>query len=236
LKGSQFKFLFILGFFQTALQYFFFYNGLANTTGVKGSILTTLGVFFIVLVSHFVYHNDKLNIKKIIGLVLGFAGVVIVNLNQGRFDFSFVFVGEGFIILSQITSTIAVLMVKSISKNIEPLLITAYQMFMGSIILFAISLAGVSPFSLSFSVSTFLLLLYLALLSAIAFGLWYSLIKYNLVGYISIYKFIVPVSGVFLSTIFVPAENITFNIIIALIFVSLGIIMINLRWTSPAFK
>ena len=35
----------LLGFLQTAVQYFFFYVGLAHTTGVKGSILNATGTF-----------------------------------------------------------------------------------------------------------------------------------------------------------------------------------------------
>jgi len=71
-------------------------------------------------------------------------------------------------------------------------------------------------------------LIYLAFISAAAFGLWYSLIKFNKVGYITIYKFIVPVSGVFLSAIFIITETVSFNAVFALVLVSLGIVIINM--------
>ncbi len=227
ISKDELKFLILLGLMQTSLQYFFFYNGLANTTGVKGSILTTLGIFFTVIASHFLYKSDKLNSRKILGLILGFMGVIIVNLSKGSFTFSFKFTGEGFIIMSAVTSTIAAIMVKNVSDRIEPLLITAYQMLFGSIVLFLLAIIREGPFSLNFSLKAVLIILYLAFVSAAGFGLWYSLIKYNPLGYVTIYKFVVPVSGVLFSSLFLVEETVTASIFAALVLVSLGIIMIN---------
>lgn len=47
MEKKYLPFLTGLGLMQTTLQYTFFYIGLANTTGVKGSILTTLGTFLL---------------------------------------------------------------------------------------------------------------------------------------------------------------------------------------------
>jgi len=79
LSRHQYSQLAVLGVTQTALQYIFFYIGLAYTTGVKGSIMNATGTFFSVLLAHFIYQNDKLSINKVVGCVLGFAGVMVVN-------------------------------------------------------------------------------------------------------------------------------------------------------------
>ncbi len=71
IKKRNISSLIILGLLQTTLQYFFFYNGLANTSGVKAPILSTSSIFFIVIASHFIYKDDKLNLQKIFGLILG---------------------------------------------------------------------------------------------------------------------------------------------------------------------
>ena len=41
----------IVSVFQTILQYIFFYVGLANTSGVKGTIMSGCSVFFAILIS-----------------------------------------------------------------------------------------------------------------------------------------------------------------------------------------
>jgi drug/metabolite transporter (DMT)-like permease len=228
LQKDNYIHLIILGLIQTSGQYAFFYNGLANTTGVKASILVTSGIFFTVIASHFIYKDDKLNKLKSFGLLLGITGVIIINLSRGNLNFVFNFTGEGFIIMSGVMSTIAILYVKYLSEEIDIMIITAFQMFFGSVTLFFIALSGAEMSSITFNLRSGLLLVYLAFISAAAFGLWYTLIKFNKVGYITIYKFIVPVSGVFLSAFFIITESININAIAALILVSVGIVIINM--------
>ncbi len=229
IKAVNLKYLLGLGLLQTTLQYFFFYNGLAHTTGTKASILGTTGTFLTVILAHFIYDNDKLSLQKSIGLIVGLLGVIIVNLERGSFDLSFNILGEGFIISSAIVATLAGIIAKNLTNRIEPLLVTAYQMLLGAIVLFLISLIKVSPTSLNFDLASFALLVYLALVSAIGFALWYTLIKYNPLGYITIYKFVVPVSGVFFSNLLLAGESLTVNILFSLILVSFGIVIINYR-------
>jgi len=221
--------LLILGLMQTSLQYFFFYNGLANTTGVKSSIISTSGIFMTVIASHFVYKNDKLNFKKSLGIILGFLGVVVVNLNRGELNAAFLFTGEGFLIISAAISAAASFLAKKLTGSLSALIVTAWQMFMGSLILFFVSSTGSGFNRLSFSPFTLSLLFYLAFISAAAFALWYTLIKYNNLGFVTIYKFMVPVSGVFLSSILLPEESINIIIISAMLMVSLAIIIINYK-------
>lgn len=219
-------FLIRLGLMQTTFQYFFFYIGLANTSSVKSSILNSLGTFFIVIASHFLYRDDRLNLNKTIGLAAGFLGVIVINL-RGDFNLSFKVIGEGFIILSAVTSTIAAIMVKNSRHKLDRVLLTAWQMFIGSLFLIFIAIFRISPFGLQFTFRGVLLLVYLAFVSAAAFGIWFNLIKYNRLGYISIYRFSIPVTGALLSALLLPEETLSVRALIALFMVSIGIIMIN---------
>ena len=66
--------------FQAVAQYIFFYIGLANVSGVKGSVLNGLGVFFTILIACFVFRTEKFNLVKLAGCILGFGGVILINL------------------------------------------------------------------------------------------------------------------------------------------------------------
>lgn len=226
---KHFLALFILGLLQTSLQYFFFYNGLANTSGVKASILGTAGIFMTVIASHFVYQNDRLNLKKSVGITLGFLGVLLVNLNKGSLDTNFLFKGEGFLLITALISTAASFLAKKLTVKLNALIVTAWQMFIGSLILFFISSTGSSLQRLTFNPLSSLLLIYLAFISAAAFALWYTLIKYNALGFVTIYKFITPVTGVLLSALLLPGEKINLIIISAMLLVSTAIIIINYK-------
>lgn len=224
----QFFVLFILGTIQTALQYFFFYNGLAKVSGMQGAILNSSGTFFTVLLAHYFYVNDKMNWKKAVGLIAGFAGIIVANWGQS-FELNFTFTGEGFMILSGLTSAVATIIAKELAKGIHPFAVTGWQFSLGAVILLLIGLPNLAENAMVFTPFGWVLFIYSALLSSIAFALWYSLLKYNRAGEVTLYKFIVPVSGSILSAMFLPDEKLTFLTIIALGLVALGIIIVNLK-------
>lgn len=224
----QAMFLVIFGIIQTAFQYFFFYNGLANTSGMQGAVLSSSGTFFTVLIAHFFYTNDRLNLSKSIGLIAGFAGVVVANWGQS-FQLDFHFTGEGFMILAGLMGAIGAIMAKEMAVGIHPFALTGWQLTIGSVLMLLFGVPKLKTDAISFTPLGWGLLVYTAVLSAVAFALWYSLLKYNKAGEVSIYKFVTPVSGTILSAMFIPNEQLTVFIIGALALVAVGIISINYR-------
>ncbi|MBN6205747.1 DMT family transporter [Ralstonia pickettii] len=222
----QFAVLLILGIIQTALQYFFFYNGLAKVTGMQGAILNSCGTFFTVILAHYFYVNDRMNWKKVFGLIAGFTGVIVANWGQGL-ELNFTFTGEGFMILSGLTSAIATIMAKELAKGIHPFAVTGWQFSLGAVILLLIGVPNLGENALTFTPFGWVLFIYSALLSSVAFALWYSLLKYNAAGEITMYRFIIPVSGSILSAIFIPEESLTLTTITALALVAIGIVIVN---------
>ena len=88
-----------LAMFQTILQYIFFYIGLAHNSGVKASIINGSNTFFVILVSTIIFRQEKLNLKKIIGCVIGFAGVIVVSMNGQKIDMNLSIMGDGSLFL-----------------------------------------------------------------------------------------------------------------------------------------
>jgi drug/metabolite transporter (DMT)-like permease len=221
-----------LGILQISLQYYFFYNGLANTSGMKGAVLSSASIFFVVVFAHFVYTDDRLDWRKIIGLIAGFGGIVMINAGQ-HFTLDFTWQGEGYLILSGIASAVGTIVAKRITKDVHPFVMTAWQMLLGSLLLIAAGLPGLKPHAMVFTKEAMLLLIYAGFLSATAFSLWYALLKYNKAGEISVYKFMTPVSGSILSAMFIPGEYFTLNMLTALVLVALGVIIVNSQPKLP---
>ena len=212
---------------QTVLQYFFFYIGLAHTSGVKGSIITASNVFLSILFSSLIFKLEKINIQKIIGCVIGFAGVVIINLSGQNADLSFHLLGDGFVLFAAISSSLSSNFMKKYSQNEDPVLLSGYQFILGGVIMASGAyLAGGRLKTVTSS--GILLLLYLAFLSAAAYSVWGILLKYNPVSRVSIYGFANPVFGVILSTIILSEGN-AFGgkSLIALVCVCIGIFIVN---------
>lgn len=236
-KRQSFRKIFILCLFQTILQYIFFYIGLANTSGVKAAIINGSNVFVSIIIACVFFRQEKLAWKKIIGCILGFAGVVIINLNKGGLDLHMKFTGEGFILLSAVAYAISSVVMKSYSEDENPVVLSGYQFFVGGIIM--ILLGGIWGGRLTVITGKGIaMLIYLAMVSAVAYSLWGILLKYNPVSKVAVFGFVNPISGVILSSIFLNEEGQTFGIkgFIALLFVCIGIFVVNYQSNNSSMK
>lgn len=218
----------LLALFQTVGQYIFFYIGLARATGTRGSIINSVSVFFTVLIATLILRQEKLTANKIIGCVSGFVGVVLVNITGATSDTAVSLGGEGFIVLSSLSYAISSVLIKRFSRNESPVALSGYQFILGGIVMSVVGFAFGGRLSFTHAKSV-LLLLYLALLSAVAYTLWGVLLKYNPVSRVSVFGFMTPVFGFILSALLL-GEGIAdggIKAIIALALVCVGIYLVN---------
>ena len=225
-KKGNLKYVGIISVFQTVLQYIFFYVGLANTSGVKGTILSGSSAFFSILVATLIFKQERLTVKKIISCIIGFAGVVLVNLNGLKLNFNFF--GDGFVIFSAISLAFSSVLVKIYSKYESPVVLSGYQFVIGGLVMVLIGLGFGGTISLD-SLKGIGILIYLSILSAVAYALWGILLKHNPVSRITIFSFMTPVFGVILSKLMLTESSTVslFNVIGALVLICIGIITTN---------
>lgn len=217
----------ILGLTQTALQYVFFYIGLAHATGVKSSIMNATGVFFSVVLAHFIYADDRLSGRKALGCLIGFLGVVVVNIGGGgRLGFDFSFMGEGFVIIAALVLSAAVIYGKRLSRCMDPMVMTGWQLLVGGLVLSGGGMAAGGGLH-TLSIASGALLFYLALLSSVAFAVWSLLLKHNPVSLIAAFNFLIPIFGVTLSAVFLGESLLRWSYLVALVLVCGGIWLVT---------
>lgn len=216
----------VLSLFQTAGQYFFYYVGLSNTSGVNGSIITGTSAFVSLLVASLLFHYEKLTVKKSIGCFIGFLGIMLMNLNGARISFSMM--GEGFVFLSQLCGAVSAAFIKKFTQSQNAVLLSGYQFCLGGILLSIIGICMGGYIHLSFGLGL-LVLIHLALVSAIAYTIWGLLLSANPISKIGIYMCVTPIVGVFLSSILLHESNEAFRIetLLALLLVSLSVYLVN---------
>lgn len=214
--------------FQTVIQYIFFYVGLTNTSGVKGTIASGSSAFFCVLIASLIFRQEKLTAKKIIACVLGLAGIIIINLKG--LELTMNLTGDGFVIFSTIAYSFSSVFMKKFSKHEDPVILSGYQfIFGGAFMIFLGAILG-GKISLDNSVGV-IIFIYLAFLSAIAYALWGVLLQHNPVSRVTIFSFTTPIFGTILSLIFLTesSEVDPINLVITLLLVSGGILLLNYR-------
>lgn len=217
-----------LGLVQTVAQYLFFYIGLSNTTSTKSSIIGGTLPFITILTACFVYRQERFTKSKLFGSLLGFAGIVIINLDFINAKASMTVTGEGFVFLSNIAAAMSSSMIKNYSKRESAVLLTGYQFFFGGAVMTAVGLLTGGKLNVNGSNAVFVIL-YLSMLSAVAASIWSVLLKYNPVSKVSVFGFMIPVFGVILSALLLCEYKQAFNLqsLASLLLISIGIIIIN---------
>lgn len=227
-KKSSIKYVLALSLVQTVLQYVFFYIGHAYASGVTAAIVNGSNVFIAILVAAFVFKTEKMTVKKTVGCILGFAGVIVVSMAKG--DMGFTFMGAGFILIAALAYAFSSVMIKMYSKYENPVTLSGWQFFIGGLIMtgFSLPMGGKLEIAQGNAQNAILLLIYMACISAVAYSLWGLLMKYNDVSRVSVFGPFNPISGVILSAVFLKESgSIGIEVAFALVLVSVGILVVN---------
>lgn len=189
---------------------------------MKVSITTSSSTFFSAILAHWLYANDRLTPRRLLGCLVGFAGVVVVNLSGAGFDFGFSLLGEGFILIAAALFSLGGIYGKRVSGHLDVLVMTGWQLGLGGLVL---TIAGVTTGGHlgALRPDSLLLLVYLGALSAAAFSIWALLLKHNPVGSIAIFNCLIPVFGVTLSGLVLGEAFLEWRYLVALGLVSVGI-------------
>ena len=221
----------VLAMFQTIIHYVLFYMGCAHATGTNVSIAVSTGSFITILFSSLLFRQEKLTGKKLLGCALGFTGVALINISsESGLSLNMSLMGEGAIIFSCCSYALSSCFTKKFSKTENPVMLCGYQFVLGGAIMIAgaLLLGGRLAYA---GIGGIVLVLYLALVSAVAFSLTSILMKYNPVSRVSIFGFLNPIFGVILSMLVLGESSQEFGLkgLVALVLVCIGVLIVNLQ-------
>lgn len=212
---------------QTIVQYAFFYIGVSHASGVKGTIVNASSTFLTILVATLIFRQERLTGRKLAGCLIGFAGVILVNLT-GDLGGAMSVTGEGFILIASLSYAVSSSLIRVYSQHENPVALSGYQFLLGGTVLAAAGFAlggrfaQVTPAGLG-------MLFYLACVSGIAYSLWSILLKHNPTSRVAIFGFMNPIFGVVLSSVLLGEAGALpwLQTLVALALITAGIIIVN---------
>ena len=213
----------------TTFHYAFFYFGLSHSDGARAAILNSMGVFTVVILACVFFKSDRMTVRKAIGCVVGFLGILALNLG-GKDSGQFTWLGDGMIILNALCSAFASLMTRGLGRRVDVFVGTGYSLAIGGglLILPALLMGGWLP---NVTVAGVLILLMLIGISTIGFTLYNKLLTCNPVGKVAIFNSLIPVIGAVSSCICL-AEPFYWKYVLAGALAAGGIFIINSRFGS----
>ena len=223
-KSSYWRFILVFALINTTLHYFFFYVGMSHSEGSRAAILNSLSTFLVVLLACACFKSDRLTSRKIIGCVVGFCGILALNLG-GAESGQFTWLGDGMIIVNAICSAIASLMTRGLSRRIDVFVGTGYSLVIGGLLLIlpGLALGGTLP---NINMLGIVCLLLLISISALCFALYNKLLSLNSVGKVAIYNSLIPIVGAVTSCLCL-GETFYLKYVLAGGLAAMGIYIIN---------
>jgi drug/metabolite transporter (DMT)-like permease len=190
---------FILAFalMNTTLHYFFFYIGMSHSEGSRAAILNSLSTFLVVLFACAFFKSDKLTTRKILGCIVGFSGILALNLGgsgSSMLSSTSTLLGDGMIVLNAVCGATSNLMTRRLSRQVDIFVGTGYGLTLGGLLLIVpgLALGGTLPHVNPLGVVCLLLLI---AISAVGFTLYNKLLSCNPVGKVAIYNSLIPIVG-----------------------------------------
>ena len=222
-----------IGIINLVIPFFLIAYGVQKVQSNLAAILMSSTPISATILAHFFVDKEKINFFKIIGIILGFLGILYLfsdNLlitNSNFFSALMILLGSTFYVIG------GILTLKISHKKNEN--VTASILIWGTIIICPISLFFEQPWTLSPRLDSTLSLIYLGVFpTGIAWLLRFVILKKNGLVFQSQVAYLIPIFGVILGFLFLD-ELITSKVLIALVAVILGIYFVKKSSTSKSF-
>ena len=219
--SKDWKWFAAIGVINLVIPFFLIAYGVQKVQSNLAAILMSTTPISATILAHLFIDKEKINLVKILGIILGFLGIVYLfseNLlinDENLFSALMILVGSTFYVIG------GILTLKISHKKNEN--VTASILIWGTIFVCPISLIIEQPWNLNPSLESTLSLIYLGVFpTGIAWLLRFMILKRNGLVFQSQVAYLIPIFGVILGYLFLN-ELVTSKILISLFIVILGI-------------
>ncbi|MDQ1332363.1 MAG: EamA family transporter [Bacteroidota bacterium] len=226
---EHWRIVFWVTFLQTLVNYIFFYLGLDLVPGALGAVIVGSQPLVTAVVAAIMNKAEHLTRRKIITIVFGISGVILISAGRQAFKLGTAaeLAGVFMILVANIGTSTSNVMVSLRSKGINPFVLSSSSLLTGGIIIYLLSLTfevrpqGPKPGEYWISLA------WLSFMSAFTFSLWYKLLQrpHVKVSELNLWKFLIPVVGAILSWILVPGENPEWLTIAGMVIITTALIL-----------
>ena len=203
------------------------YLGIARTNASRAALISNLQPFFVLFLAHVFLPDDRITLRKAVGLILGFAGVCLVFLEREGVAEDFQ-VGDVLMLLSTSLWAVSTIYLKTVLHRLNPHVIAFYQMVASVPLFFLCGFLWDKRMIGALNAEVVMAVLYQALVAA-AFGFiaWNTLLQRHGAVILNSFNFILPMAGVFLAW-WLLNEPLTLKILLALLFITAQMLVLYL--------
>jgi drug/metabolite transporter (DMT)-like permease len=220
--------LFVLGIFNIAIPFFLISWGEQSIDSGVASILNATVPLFTILIAHFLLPDDKMNAPKVLGLLLGFAGVVILMSKDIGSSLGSI-LGQFAIVLASAFYAGGGVYARKTTQDMPGILRSAGPLLPATVVMWLAMFLAESPVKLPQLGITWVALLFLGVLgSGFAFVLSYYLLHEIGPTRTSMVTYLFPLGGVILGVLFLD-EVLTWQLVVGAVLIVLSLVVANMQ-------
>jgi drug/metabolite transporter (DMT)-like permease len=226
--GISVKLYLMMGFFSFTIPFGLVYWAEQFVPSGLASVLFAVYPFFVLLFSHLFIPSESIGIYRVIGIILGFTGILIIFSDNIGGDISSYLVGMLAIVLSGILQAFMAVMIKKHGHHLNPLSMNFFPMAIAGFSMILLGILQEDFPNLKFDINGIASVLYLAFFgSVVTFTSYYWLLKRVNVVILSLMAFITPIIALILGW-FVYNEQLSTRHFWGSIIVLTGLLWANL--------
>lgn len=218
--------LIALGMTNIALPFFLISWGQKTIDSGVASILDATVPLFTILVAHFLVHDDKMTAQKVIGLLLGFFGVLVIlikDIGNGTNSIT----GEFAVILACVFYAASTIIARKFTEDMPAIYRSMGPLAAATVVMTMAAAAFEAPFKIPALPLTWIALAWLGILgSGLAFLIVFYLIHEIGPTRSTMVTYLMPLGGVTLGVVFLN-EPLTWQMIVGAVLIILSLAVAN---------
>ena len=214
-----------IGMINLVIPFFLIAYGVQKIQSNLAAILMASTPLSATVLAHFFTNNEKINLIKILGVLIGFSGIVFlisdnILINENNFTYALlILAGSTFYVIG------GLLTLKVSNKKNEN--VTASILIWGTIFLIPITAFTEKPWNLNPSIDSTISLIYLGVVATgLAWLLRFRILKNNGLVFQAQVAYLIPIFGIILGYIFLK-ELITSRVLVSVAAVIIGIYFVK---------
>jgi drug/metabolite transporter (DMT)-like permease len=223
----------VMGIINTALPFTLISWGEQTIDSAVASILNSTVPLFTLLIAHYFLHDERFTLQRVIGLVVGFLGILALlgrDLRPGGLHAGAL--GQAAVLLAAVSYASASVFGRRTMRDVSPLVQAFVPMVAADAVVWSLATQAGTPGRLPALPITWLALLWLGLLgSCAAYLLYFNLLHSVGATRTTMVTYVFPVVGVALGVVFL-GETADWHLLAGALLVVASIIIVN--WTPRA--
>jgi drug/metabolite transporter (DMT)-like permease len=222
--------LIILGLTSTAIPFVLISWGEQTIDSAVASILNASVPLFTILMAHFMLKDDRMTLQRVLGLLAGFSGVVILlskDLQPGQHNS---IIGQVAVVVAAAFYAGSTIYARKRTENVPGVLRGIIPLISASVIMWVLIPFVEAPVHVPSLPITWVALLWLGVLgSGVALILWYYLLHEIGPTRATLVTYVFPLGGVILGVVFLQ-ENVTWQLFAGALMIVVSIVIVNINF------